>query len=196
MTHDYFKGHLTRGPKGAFTKHTRPIYAAVVHYTATWPGSPITPEDVDRWHRDRGWNGFGYHVMIMLDGRIAYGRPLDAQGAHTGGHNNGTLSLVFEGGLTEAGGKIGSDTRTVVQKAAMEAVLTEWSQKFPGLEIEGHRDMPKQATQCPGFDANAWWHSRPARPTPKAAPVRTPPTWVEWFNQIAAAISAAFMKGN
>jgi N-acetylmuramoyl-L-alanine amidase len=23
--------------------------------------------------------------------------------------------------------------------------------------VKGHRDMPGAATQCPGFDATAWW---------------------------------------
>ena len=29
--------------------------------------------------------------------------------------------------------------------------------RFPNARVEGHRDMPGAATQCPGFDAAAWW---------------------------------------
>ena len=33
---------------------------------------------IDKWHKERGWSGIGYHYVIKRDGQIELGRPIDA----------------------------------------------------------------------------------------------------------------------
>jgi N-acetylmuramoyl-L-alanine amidase len=49
------------------------------------------------------------------------------------------------------------DTRTEAQKEAMVRVIRDLLKRYPNAKVVGHRDMPGAATQCPGFDAAAWW---------------------------------------
>ena len=45
-------------------KSVRNITEIVVHCTATPAGRDVTVADVDRWHRQRGFAGIGYHYLI------------------------------------------------------------------------------------------------------------------------------------
>lgn len=65
----------------------------MVHCSATpdvetgW-AAKVGVEEIDRWHRDRGWSGVGYHYVIKRDGTVEEGRPLTKSGAHTRGMNH------------------------------------------------------------------------------------------------------------
>ena len=48
----------------------RPVTLLIIHCTATPAGREVSRAEVDRWHRQRGWNGIGYHYLIHLDGSI------------------------------------------------------------------------------------------------------------------------------
>ena len=52
----------------------RKIDSIIVHCSATKAGQDFTAADIDRWHRERGFNGIGYHYVIRLDGRLEKGR--------------------------------------------------------------------------------------------------------------------------
>lgn len=70
--------------------------------------------DIDRWHRNQGWLGIGYHYLVRKDGTVYTGRPNWALGAHTQGHNTGSLGICFEGNfmvenMNEKQVKAGSD---------------------------------------------------------------------------------------
>ena len=51
----------------------RKIDSIIVHCSATKAGQDFTAADIDRWHRERGFNGIGYHYVIRLDGRLESG---------------------------------------------------------------------------------------------------------------------------
>ena len=55
----------------------RKIDSIIVHCSATKAGQDFTAADIDRWHRERGFNGIGYHYVIRLDGRLEKGREID-----------------------------------------------------------------------------------------------------------------------
>lgn len=57
----------------------------IIHCSATFPDQDISAIDIDRWHRQRGFFGIGYHYIVRLDGTIENGRPYEAIGAHTTG---------------------------------------------------------------------------------------------------------------
>lgn len=39
--------------------------------------STCSIEDIDRWHKNNGWAGCGYHFFVRKDGSIYRGRPED-----------------------------------------------------------------------------------------------------------------------
>ena len=58
---------------------------AVIHHTAS---HDVSAETIDQWHKERGWDGIGYHYVIRKDGTIEKGRDTSKKGAHAKGRNN------------------------------------------------------------------------------------------------------------
>ena len=128
----------------------RKINEIIVHCTATQEGKNFKAADIDRWHRQKGWDGIGYHHVVDLDGTVEPGRPESKVGAHCFGHNQNSIGVVYVGGLA-SNGKTPKDTRTAQQKTALVKLLTELKHRYPGATIHGHRDFAAKA--CPSFDA-------------------------------------------
>lgn len=127
----------------------RKINEIIVHCTATPEGREVTVQDIDRWHRQRGWKGIGYHYVVYLDGSIKGGRPEETTGAHCTGHNAGSIGVVYVGGTDKEGRS--KDTRTEAQKKALRSLLKHLKTKYPNAKIAGHRDYA--AKDCPCFNA-------------------------------------------
>jgi N-acetylmuramoyl-L-alanine amidase len=128
----------------------RPINRIIIHCTATPEGRHHTAADIDRWHRERGWAGNGYHFVIQLDGTRETGRPIEQAGAHVRGHNADSIGVVYVGGCDAA--MKPKDTRTDAQKTALLCLLWELKGKHPNAQIIGHNDLDK-GRDCPCFDA-------------------------------------------
>lgn len=128
----------------------RKINEIIVHCTATPEGKDFKAADIDKWHKQKGWDGIGYHHVVDLDGTVEPGRPESKVGAHCYGHNQNSVGVVYVGGVA-SNGKTPKDTRTPQQKAALVKLLTELKHKYPGVTIHGHRDFAAKA--CPSFDA-------------------------------------------
>ena len=118
----------------------------VVHCSDTPNGRHHTAADIDRWHKERGWSGIGYHAVIQTDGTVEAGRPECTMGAHVRGHNGHSLGVCM----------IGRDQFSDAQYRSLEGVLLDWKTKHPGAEIVGHHDLDPDKT-CPGFDVHDWW---------------------------------------
>lgn len=130
----------------------RKINLIIIHCSATREGKDFRTADIDRWHRQQGFNSIGYHFVVYRDGSVHVGRPIDQQGAHCKGRNATSIRVCYIGGL-DADGKRPKDTRTEYQKKALKALLTLLKLRFPNAEIRGHRDYA--AKDCPSFDATA-----------------------------------------
>lgn len=128
----------------------RTINEIIVHCSATPEGKDFTAADIDRWHRERGFNRIGYHWVVYRDGTVVAGRPESLIGAHCRGHNGHSIGICYIGGLTPDG-KAAKDTRTSAQRAALYALLKKLLTRYPGAKIYGHRDFAAKA--CPSFDA-------------------------------------------
>lgn len=127
----------------------RRIDEIIVHCTATPQGMAVSVSDIDRWHRQRGFAGIGYHFVVYLDGTVHTGRPIDRAGAHCKGHNAHSIGVCFVGGLDVQGCPM--DTRTPEQKIALHRLMVALKTQYPNAKIYGHRHFANKA--CPCFDA-------------------------------------------
>ena len=121
----------------------------IVHHSA----SPLSTRfrDIVAWHtkpkpQGRGWPMVGYHRIILADGSIREGRPLNVRGAHAP-PNKGRIGICLVGDNTKAGQKW-----TRQQKATLRRFCQAARVLYPQLRIVGHRDVMRPGyTECPGL---------------------------------------------
>ena len=99
---------------------------AVIHHTDS---HDVSAAEIDRWHKEFGWDGIGYHFVIRAGGQIERGRSLDKTGAHAKGRND-RIGIALTG----------RDTFTVAQTESLAKLLRDLGVK----EIERHHE------ECPG----------------------------------------------
>lgn len=127
----------------------RTINEIIVHCTATPEGRPVTVDEIRAWHKDRGFRDIGYHYVVLLDGTVAIGRPEAEVGAHCLWRNEGTLGVVYVGGMS-ADNSTAKDTRTPAQSGALMAVVRALCAKYQDVSlVSGHNDYAAKA--CPSF---------------------------------------------
>ncbi|GHT51039.1 N-acetylmuramoyl-L-alanine amidase [Bacteroidia bacterium] len=125
----------------------------VIHCTATPEGTEYTLNQIDQWHKARGFGTIGYNYIIHLDGQIEKGRSLWLPGAHCNqkGKNFTSIGICYIGGCAK-NGKTPKDTRTNAQKQVMSKLIKELKNKYPIHSINGHRNYAQKA--CPSFDVS------------------------------------------
>jgi N-acetylmuramoyl-L-alanine amidase len=125
----------------------RKIDKIIIHCADTPEGKYFDIDDIRKWHVDeRGWSDVGYHYVILLDGSIQLGRPIQVSGAHTKGFNSQSIGICYIGGADN------KDTRTCEQKNTLEILLSLLRLIFKEATIHSHRDFTNKKT-CPSFDA-------------------------------------------
>lgn len=137
------------------------------------------------WKEKLGWKGKGYNIIIDLLGQKWYlgdeGYTLDKSKANfeiitngVKGFNSQSVHISYIGGVKKDNYKIAEDTRTTVQKIAIESAIYDvlgWLDKNgkditdDDLQILGHRDFSKdkdgsgviepweRIKECPSFSA-------------------------------------------
>lgn len=128
--------------------------------------------EIDRWHKERGWSGIGYHAVIgnglptfanmqnahrvpSLDGAIECGRYLDDDpfisvseaGAHALGYNDRSVGICL----------IGVDQFTSRQMLSLLRLCTDLTRVYsiPNDWVIGHSETESGAAQgktCPNID--------------------------------------------
>ena len=154
-----------------------------VHASATKPSMDIGFEEIDQWHKNRGWNGCGYHLIIRRNGAYEMGRDWGIQGAHVKGHNamqSGlyNFGIVMIGGVTEEDHTVPEDNFTRKQYQALTYALKEIMEYNPNIkEFKGHNEWPGVTKACPCFDIKEYrrWFNN-------AMQLNLPRTWwkVSW----------------
>jgi hypothetical protein len=137
------------------------ITKVIVHCADTRIDQQFDIDDINNWHKDRGFvftdqNGkkqhVGYHVVILQDGTVQYGRPFNVMGAHCReqGQNDRSLGVCFMGGNDEKGNKWDKPTNEQIQ--AFKFLLEDEITPYLGFEppIYGHSDFSSKT--CPNFD--------------------------------------------
>lgn len=141
----------------------RKIDMIVIHCTATRADSPLSPAELTRMHRKRGFKCCGYHYYVRRDGEICSMRPVEREGAHARGYNARSIGIAYEGGLDEKGWP--ADTPTERQKRSLRVLVRVLKEDFPTItQVVGHRDLspdldgdgivePEEWTKaCPCFE--------------------------------------------
>ena len=147
----------------------RNIDSIIVHCSATKAGQDFTATDIDRWHRERGFNGIGYHYVIRLDGKLEKGRDVALAGAHCKGWNERSVGICYIGGLDGNGRP--ADTRTNAQKRVLYQIIIDLQREYNILQVLGHRDTSpdlngdgviepyEYVKACPCFDMKEFLRS-------------------------------------
>tara|TARA_R110002051_G_scaffold265807_2_gene325627 strand:+ start:446 stop:859 length:414 start_codon:yes stop_codon:yes gene_type:complete len=126
----------------------RQINRIVVHCAATRECQDVKTETVRKWHLDKGWSDIGYHYVIELDGFCVKGRQESTIGAHVRGINTGSIGVCYIGGVDKDMNP--KDTRTNLQKDALNILLKHLLAKYPNAELCGHNEFSDKA--CPSFN--------------------------------------------
>ncbi|MBD8493966.1 N-acetylmuramoyl-L-alanine amidase [Pseudomonas syringae] len=139
----------------------------VVHCSATAPTLDIGVPDIDRWHRQRGFDTVGYHYVICRDGRLQRGRRESETGAHVKGYNSRSIGICLVGGVDAANRP--RNNFTAAQFDTLAQVLAALRSRYPQARVLGHRDLSPDRNgdgqitpdefikACPCFDVHAWW---------------------------------------
>ena len=118
------------------------IEMLVVHCSDTKNSNCISAVDIHKMHLNFGWDGIGYHKVILRSGKVENGRPEYWVGAHAYGKNKESLGVCL----------IGKNLFTDKQFASLKTTLLSWKKKYPNALIKGHRDAIKTNKTCPNFD--------------------------------------------
>lgn len=121
----------------------QPVTLVVVHHSASAHGTTL--EQIDQWHRERGWEGCGYHYVIESGGKIRYGRPLHLVGAHCKGHNDNSVGICLVGDNTTTEGRW-----YPAQMDALVDLVAALRLVFGYLDVLTHNTL--STTACPGVE--------------------------------------------
>ena len=103
--------------------------------------SQCTVTEIDKWHKNQGWSGIGYHFFISKTGLIYEGRPLSTIGAHCINYNSNSVGICFEGNFE-------TEQMNRVQICAGQELILYLQTIYPNALIKAHRDL--FSTVCPG----------------------------------------------
>lgn len=129
----------------------RKINKIILHCSATPEGKDYTVEQIDRWHKQRGFKKIGYHYVIYRDGSIKKGRDETEIGAHTTGQNSDSIGICYIGGMDKDNIKP-KDTRTTEQIDSLFLLCYNLMGKYNLRidDIHAHYEYAKKA--CPSFN--------------------------------------------
>lgn len=128
----------------------------VIHHSASASGSA---SEFDKWHREKGWDGLGYHFVIgngtgSGNGQVEVGYRWRKQtaGAHAGNaeYNQHGVGICLVGDFQNG-------TRPTAQQMSSLRQLTRFLQVKTGVptsEVVGHCNVPGKSTECPGRQLN------------------------------------------
>ena len=89
----------------------------VVHCSDTPNSENLNANDIHKMHISFGWDGIGYHKVILRNGILEAGRPEYWEGAHVYGYNDKSLGVCL----------IGKDQFTSVQFRTLQNLLKNWN---------------------------------------------------------------------
>lgn len=136
------------------------VFEIILHQATTRPDwyadKPIEAkrDEIDSWHKARGWKGFGYHWLIDRDGKRIAGRPETEIGAGVRGRNRGRIHICLVGGFGASKADPFERHFTEAQDASARELIEEIQDRANIRSIKGHSQYANKA--CPGFNVRKW----------------------------------------
>lgn len=118
----------------------------VIHCSDTDDSVNLSASDIHKMHLSFGWDGIGYHKIVLRSGKVENGRPEYWVGAHVKGKNNISLGVCL----------IGRSKFSTNQFFSLEKILKRWKILYPNAEIIGHCDTGQTNKTCPNFNVKEW----------------------------------------
>lgn len=123
------------------------IHTIFIHCSATPEGRDVKVEEIDKWHRERGFNGIGYHYYVDVWGNVHTGRSIDRVGAHVKGENVNSIGICYAGGIDQDGGA--KDTLTPKQFDSIRTLVLSLGEVLQKpLNLRGHNEVSNKACPC------------------------------------------------
>ena len=110
----------------------------ILHHAAA---SQCNVDDVDRWHKQKGYSCIGYHFFIRKDGTIYRGRQENVVGAHAYQNNYNSIGICFEGDFEK-------EQMTDTQVESGKELVAYLKNKYNISKVQKHSDVNN--TSCPG----------------------------------------------
>ena len=135
------------------------MHSIIIHHSLTTDGQTVSWPAIRRYHTQvKCWDDIGYHFGIELiedNFEILFGRPLHKQGAHTKGHNSGSIGICVVGNFDKVKPPAG-----VIRKLCELVLLMQRAYDIRDSSIYFHRDFASYKT-CPGklFDKEVFIES-------------------------------------
>ena len=126
------------------------IKLLIVHCSDTDDRKYVDASYIHNMHLGFGWDGIGYHKVILRSGKVENGRPEYWVGAHVKGKNNISLGVCL----------IGKKNFTKKQMLSLEKILKDWKLDYPKAKVIGHCDTGNTKKSCPNFDVDKWWKNK------------------------------------
>ena len=116
----------------------------IVVHTAAYSGRNCDSDRIDQWHRDRGWQGIGYHFAIindkhdeLEDGTVQGGRDLSTPGAHARGLNSRAIGICCVGHGDR-------EPLTAAQHTSLIELISNLIDEYDDINVDrviGHREI-------------------------------------------------------
>lgn len=146
------------------------IDTLVIHCTATPPRREVSVAELDSWHKKEKFEPYvtpdgrsvyaGYHILVHLDGSYERIRPDLHRGQHCPQENmnNRGIGICYVGGVDNNGKPC--DTRTDAQRRTLLTLVRTYRERYPGIDVIGHRDVPGVRKACPSFDVRSEYRGK------------------------------------
>ena len=138
-------------PKHATNRYSTRSLDKITHITIHHSAAPanIPVETIAAYHvNNNDWPGIGYHFCIGPDGTIYQVNRLETISYHAGVVNDYTVGICLEGDFRN--GLI--PTPKQIESAGHLSAWLSQKLNIPVANIMGHKEYPKNATECPGDD--------------------------------------------
>ena len=132
-----------------------------VHCTASSDGKYITRKELDKIFKARGWDRWGYTVVINPDGSEVWWKDStkykpnyitsDLMTYGVAGFNSHMISVAWCGGYN------GTDSRRPAQKAKLLQVIYKFKQLYPKAVVKAHYQFPNVKKTCCNYDSMKEW---------------------------------------
>lgn len=126
-----------------FRKPKRPVTRIFLHCSASDNPAHDNVATMDKWHKERGWSGVGYHLFIRKSGLLEIGRDIEVTPAAQAGNNTGTIAICLHGLKVE--------NFTQAQFNTLKTLCDQINGAYGGkVTFHGHCEVARKA--CPVFD--------------------------------------------